>query len=74
MLSILRLSDLPERFIPYLVAFRLVAASGFLVLWFCNIGFFGLKEPLCLLCFCRGRLALDSVRVGGRFFRRLLPQ
>jgi hypothetical protein len=53
-LSILRLSDLPERFIPYLVAFRLVAASGFLVLWFCNIGFFGLKEPFGSAVFLQG--------------------
>jgi hypothetical protein len=48
--------------------------SGFLVLCSAILVSLGRKSHLCLLYFCRERLALDYVRVGGRFIRRLLPQ
>jgi hypothetical protein len=35
------------------------------------VGLYGSKESLCLLCFCRGLLILESIRVDGRFTHHL---
>jgi hypothetical protein len=47
---------LPERFISYLVDDGQDAISifDFLIMWFCNIGFFGLKEPFVSAVFLQG--------------------
>ncbi|PNY00734.1 superkiller viralicidic activity 2-like protein [Trifolium pratense] len=63
-------------FIPYLVADGMGAdsVSVFLVLGFCNIGLYGLEEPCVFCVLCRRWLLRESIRVGGRFIRRYLPQ